>query len=129
MASQTANVAAEVACGAVVISAKNTTESPLRAYGPGSNLADNLLFAVNSAGEVTIAGGTGNGYMLSQLRGAVNGQERTVWNPALAIPEKEFEFTNLEVARIKAAIEAWGGYCAAADRRWLEPLMITIFVA
>ena len=71
-ASQTALVAAGVACGAVVISAKDNAESPLRAYGPGSNLADNLLFAVNSAGEVTIAGGTGNGYMLSQLRGAVN---------------------------------------------------------
>ena len=39
---------------------------------PRSNLADHLLFAVNSSGEVTIAGGTGNGYMLSQLRGAVN---------------------------------------------------------
>ena len=71
-ASQTANVAAGVACGAVVISAKDNAESPLRVYGPGSSLADNLLFAVNSAGEVTIAGGAGNGYMLSQLRGAVN---------------------------------------------------------
>ena len=71
-ASQTALVVAGIACGAVVISAKDSAESPLRAYGPGSNLADNLLFAVNSAGEVTIAGGTGNGYMLSQLRGAVN---------------------------------------------------------
>lgn len=34
-------------------------------------LADNLLFAVNSADEVTIAGSTGNGYMASRLRGAV----------------------------------------------------------
>ncbi len=71
-ASQTALVVAGIACGSVVISAKDNAESPLRAYGPGSNLADNLLFAVNSAGEVTIAGGTGNGYMFSQLRGAVN---------------------------------------------------------
>jgi hypothetical protein len=71
-ASQTANVAAGIACGTVVISAKDNAESPLRVYGPGSNLADNLLFAVNSAGEVTVAGGAGNGYMLSQLRGAVN---------------------------------------------------------
>ena len=45
-ASQTALVAAGIACGAVVISAKDNTESPLRAYGPGSNLADHLLFAV-----------------------------------------------------------------------------------
>lgn len=71
-ASQTALIAAGIACGAVVISPKDNAESPLRAYGPGSNLAGNLLFAVNSAGEVTIAGGSGNGYMLSQLRGAVN---------------------------------------------------------
>lgn len=71
-ASQTTLVAAGIASGAVVISAKDNAESPLRVFGPGSNLADNLLFAVNSAGEVTIAGGTGNGYMLSQLRGAVN---------------------------------------------------------
>jgi len=71
-ASQTALVGAGIACGTVVISAKDNAESPLRLDGPGSNLADNLLFAVNSAGEVTIAGGTGNGYMLSQLRGAVN---------------------------------------------------------
>lgn len=71
-ASQTGKMGAGIACGAVVVSAKDNAESPLRAYGPGSNLADNLLFAVNSAGELTVAGGTGNGYMLSQLRGAVN---------------------------------------------------------
>ena len=39
-ASQTALVAAGIACGAVVISAKDNAESPLRVYGPGSNLAD-----------------------------------------------------------------------------------------
>ena len=38
-ASQTALVAAGVACGAVVISAKDNAESPLRVYCPGSNLA------------------------------------------------------------------------------------------
>jgi hypothetical protein len=53
-----------------VISANDKSESPLRTYGPGSNLADNLLVAVNSADEVTIAGGTGHGYMLSRLCGA-----------------------------------------------------------
>jgi hypothetical protein len=39
-----------------VIPAHDNAESPLRAYGQGSNLADNLQFALNSAGEVTIAG-------------------------------------------------------------------------
>jgi hypothetical protein len=32
-----------------------------------------------------------------------------------------------EVARIKAAIETWHSYGAAADRRWLEPLIELIF--
>ena len=41
--SQTALAAAGIACGAVVISAKDSAESPLRAYGPGSNLADHRL--------------------------------------------------------------------------------------
>jgi hypothetical protein len=31
----------------------------------------------------------------------VNRTERTVWNPALSIPEKEFEFTDGQVDRIK----------------------------
>ena len=61
-------------------------------------------------------------------REMVNGQERTVWNPALLIPPKELELTDTETARIKIAIEAWGGYAATADRRWLEPLIQAIFV-
>ncbi len=56
-------------------------------------------------------------------RELVNGQERTVWNPALEIPAKEFVFMEAEIARIKVAIETWDGYGAAVDRRWLEPLL------
>jgi hypothetical protein len=59
-------------------------------------------------------------------RELVNGQERTVWNPALAVPVKEFQFTDAEVARIKNGIETWGAYGAAADRRWLEPLIAAL---
>ena len=59
-------------------------------------------------------------------REMVNGTERTVWNPALSIPPQEFEFSDLETARIKTAIEAWSGYAVAADRRWLEPLLHAI---
>ena len=44
-----------------------------------------------------------------------------MWNPALSIPAKEFEFSDPEVARIKAAIQTWDSYGANADRRWLEP--------
>ncbi len=57
------------------------------------------------------------------------GQERVIWNPALSIQPKEFEFTDAEVGRIKAAIETWGNYGAAADRRWLEPLIEALFSA
>jgi hypothetical protein len=71
-ASQTAFVAAGVACGAAVISAKDNSESPLRIYGPGSNLADNRLLEVTADGELILAGGTGNGYRFAELMGASN---------------------------------------------------------
>ena len=60
-------------------------------------------------------------------REMVAGQERVVWNPALATPPKDFEFSDPEVARIKAAIETWDSYGANADRRWLQPLVETLF--
>ena len=71
-ASQTAPVTAGIACGAVVISAKDNAESPLRVYGPGSNLADHRLLEVTAGGELILAGGTGNGYRLAELMGATN---------------------------------------------------------
>ena len=71
-ASQTALVTAGIACGAVVISAKDNAESPLRVYGPGSNLADHRLIEVTAGGELVLAGGTGNGYRLAELMGATN---------------------------------------------------------
>ena len=55
-----------------MISAKDNAESPLRAYGPGSNLADHTLVEVTSGGELIIAGGTGNGYRLAELASASN---------------------------------------------------------
>jgi hypothetical protein len=62
-------------------------------------------------------------------REIVAGQERVVWNPALSIPAKEFEFTEAEAARIKAALQTWDSYGAAADRRWLQPLVEALFSA
>ena len=62
-------------------------------------------------------------------REMVNGTERTVWSPTLSIPAKDFEFPDPEVARIKAAIETWDSYGANADRRWLQPLVETLFPA
>ena len=57
----------------------------------------------------------------------VNGQERTVWNPALSLPPKDIEFSDAEVARVRAALENWAAYSASADRQWLEPLVEALF--
>jgi hypothetical protein len=65
-------VAAGVACGAILISAKDNSESPLKVRGPGSNLADHTLLEVTSGGELIVAGGSGNGYRLAELMGASN---------------------------------------------------------
>jgi hypothetical protein len=60
-------------------------------------------------------------------REMVAGQERVVWNPALSIPAKDLEFTDPEVARIRAAVQTWDCYGANADRRWLQPLVEMLF--
>jgi len=62
-------------------------------------------------------------------RELIAGQERVVWNPALSLPGKEFEFADPELARIKAAIQTWDSYGVNADRRWLQPLVDALFVA
>jgi hypothetical protein len=62
-------------------------------------------------------------------REMVAGQERVVWNPALLLPARDFEFTNPEIVRIRAAIETWDSYGANADRHWLEPLVNLMFSA
>ena len=59
----------------------------------------------------------------------VGAQERILWNPALSVPARTFEFADTEIARMKAAVETWGNYGAAPDRRWLEPLIEALFPA
>ena len=60
-------------------------------------------------------------------REIVAGQERVVWNPALSLPARDFEFSDPELARIKAAIETWASYGVNADRNWLEPVVKALF--
>ena len=60
-------------------------------------------------------------------RELVGGQERTVWNPALSIPAKEFKFADNEIARIKAVIQSCDSYSVRADRCWLNPLVEALF--
>jgi hypothetical protein len=69
---QTAQVAAGVACGPTVVAGINTTDSPFKVRGPGSNLADQTLLEVTAGGELIIAGSTGNGYRFAELMGASN---------------------------------------------------------
>jgi len=69
---QATPVAAGVACGPLLVAAKDSLETPFRVAGPGSNLADHTLLQVTPAGELLIAGGSGNGYRLAELMGAVN---------------------------------------------------------
>ncbi|MCX6632403.1 MAG: hypothetical protein NTW28_32765 [Candidatus Solibacter sp.] len=57
------------------------------------------------------------------------GQERVVWNADLSLPAKEFEFNEVEAARIRAALQTWDSYAANADRRWLQPLTEALFPA
>jgi hypothetical protein len=56
----------------LLVVAKDSSESPFRVAGPGSNLADHTLLQVTAGGEVILAGSTGNGYRLAELMGASN---------------------------------------------------------
>ena len=60
-------------------------------------------------------------------REMVAGQQRVVWNPALSLPAKEFEFSDAEAARIKAALQVWDSYGVSVDRHWLQPIIEAMF--
>ena len=60
-------------------------------------------------------------------REIVNGTERTVWNPLLSIPPQDFEFSEVEVSRIKAALQTWDSYTVSSDRCWLQPIVEELF--
>lgn len=60
-------------------------------------------------------------------RDTAGGQECLTWNPALCLPAKEYEFTAAEIVRIKAALQTWHSYGVATDRRWLEPIIRTVY--
>jgi hypothetical protein len=69
---QAGPVAAGVACGPLLVVGKDTTESPFKVRGPGSNLADHTLLEVTAGGELIIASGSGNGYRFAEIVGASN---------------------------------------------------------
>ena len=71
-ASQALHVASGVAVGLAEIAAPDSTRSPLKVHGPGSNLADNTLLELTADGELILAGAAGNGYRLAELMSATN---------------------------------------------------------
>jgi len=60
---------------------------------------------------------------LELKREMIDGHVRVVWNAALSLSARGFDFTDVDVSWIKRAIELWDQYSVAADRRWLEPLI------
>jgi hypothetical protein len=64
---QAGPVAAGVACGPLLVVGKDTTDSPFKVRGPGSNLADHTLLEVTAGGELIIASGSGNGYRFAEI--------------------------------------------------------------
>ncbi|MFN3326641.1 MAG: hypothetical protein ACK5AZ_24365 [Bryobacteraceae bacterium] len=71
-ASQTQSMNSGLAAGPTVIAALDSTTSPLKIHGPGSNLADSTLLELTASGELILAGGAGNGYRLADLGPANN---------------------------------------------------------
>jgi hypothetical protein len=99
---------------------------PARALGrtAGRRWVDSRNLAAQD--KIALDADEGKGLDLKRERA---GQERVVWNSALSVPAKDFEFTDSEVARIKGVIETWDAYNATADRCWLEPLVEALFCA
>jgi hypothetical protein len=71
-ASQTPHISSGLAAGPTVIAAPDSTTSPLKIHGPGSNLADSTLLELTPSGELILAGGSGNGYRFAELGPANN---------------------------------------------------------
>lgn len=81
-ASRTPHVASGLSADPIVIAASDTTTSPLRIHGPGSNLADSTLLELTANGELILAGGSGNGYRFADLGAASN---PSGWSGALRV--------------------------------------------
>jgi len=64
---------------------------------------------------------------LEVKREMVGGHERVVWNADLALPPKEFDFSDPEAAHTRNALQMWSSYTASIDRCWLQPLMEALF--
>jgi hypothetical protein len=70
--SQTPHIASGIAAGPTIMAAPDSTTSPLKIHGPGSNLSDSILLELTANGELTLAGGSGSGYRFAELVNASN---------------------------------------------------------
>jgi hypothetical protein len=69
-ASQAQHNASGIAAGPTVIAAPDTSASPFKIHGPGSNLSASTLLELTANGELILAGGSGNGYRFAELGAA-----------------------------------------------------------
>lgn len=69
-ATQAQHRASGISAGPTVIAAADTTTSPLKIHGPGSNLADGTLLELTANGELILAGGSGSGFRFAELAAA-----------------------------------------------------------
>ena len=60
------------------------------------------------------------------LRTADCGHYSDGWTAGQTFHAWARNFTDAEIARIKDALHTWDSYGAAADRHWLEPLLMNI---
>jgi len=61
-----------VAAGPTLIAGPDSSTSPLKIHGHGSNLPDSTLLELTANGELILAGGSGNGYHFAELGAANN---------------------------------------------------------
>jgi hypothetical protein len=71
-ASQIPRISSGLAAGPTIIAVPDSTTSPLKIHGPGSNLSDSTLLELTTNGELILAGGAGNGYRFAELGAASN---------------------------------------------------------
>jgi hypothetical protein len=52
-----------------------------------------------------------------------NGMEIPSWNAELRLEPKAYEFSDVELQRMRRIIDEWPHFITAVDRRWLTPLL------
>jgi hypothetical protein len=52
-----------------------------------------------------------------------NGMEIPSWNAELRLEPKAYEFSDIELQRMRRIIDEWPHFITAVDRRWLTPLL------